>query len=188
MPTVNALDDVAKILAGQSAEELCQQFVSHQADMESAPTKPERRRHRKLRDQVRGELTRRVGDLVDHVLESHITCNPYCKCAQPPAPAVVDERPLRARRPRVMYVEQKTDGPRNLNDRGPAAIGQITFSKSGRTAYFNGKTFQRSKGTYGGNHRCIEDGNEYWISGVKKRGTNRHWAGGGPVDDLLKRQ
>jgi hypothetical protein len=28
---------------------------------------------------------------------------------------------------------------------------------------------------------------EYWISGVKKRGTNRHPVGGGPVVNLQKR-
>ena len=27
----------------------------------------------------------------------------------------------------------------------------------------------------------IETGEEYWISGVKKRGTNRHWAGIGVI-------
>jgi hypothetical protein len=27
----------------------------------------------------------------------------------------------------------------------------------------------------------IETGEEYWISGVKKRGTNRHWAGSGKI-------
>jgi hypothetical protein len=29
----------------------------------------------------------------------------------------------------------------------------------------------------------LEDRNEYWITGVKKRGRNRHWAGSGPVVD-----
>ena len=58
----------------------------------------------------------------------------------------------------------------------------MTFSRSGKTIYFKGKTFHRIKrgGVYG-NYRCAEDGNEYWISGVKKPGTNRHVLGGGPV-------
>ncbi len=83
-----------------------------------------------------------------------------------------------------MYVEQKTDGDRSLGDQGPAEIGEVTFSKTGKTIYYKGKTFQRIKGGgVFGNYVCLEDGNEYWISGVKKRGSNRHWAGGGPVVD-----
>lgn len=81
-----------------------------------------------------------------------------------------------------MYVEQKTKGNRSLSHRGPAEIGEVTFSKTGMTVYFQGKTFHRIKGggIYG-NYRCAEDGNEYWISGVKKRGSNRHPHGSGPV-------
>ena len=32
-----------------------------------------------------------------------------------------------------------------------------------------------------GNHYDVESGEDYWISGVKKRGTNRHWAGSGRI-------
>ena len=32
-----------------------------------------------------------------------------------------------------------------------------------------------------GNHADIETGEEYWVSGVKKTGLDRHWAGGGVV-------
>ncbi len=83
---------------------------------------------------------------------------------------------------RVMYIEQKTDGNANLQHRGPAVIAEVGFSNSGSTITCRGQSFQRIKrgGIYG-NYRCLEDGNEYWISGVKKDGTNRHWAGGGPV-------
>lgn len=88
------------------------------------------------------------------------------------------------RHSRLMYIEQKTDGPRSLADRGPAEGGLVFFSKTRKTIYYGGRTFTRIKGggIYG-NYRCVEDGNEYWISGLKKRGPNRHWAGGGPVID-----
>jgi hypothetical protein len=33
----------------------------------------------------------------------------------------------------------------------------------------------------GGNHFDAQTGNEYWVSGVKKNGLDRHWAGGGVV-------
>ena len=81
-----------------------------------------------------------------------------------------------------MYVEQKTSGRLYLHDRGPAEIGEVTFSKTGRTVYYRGLTLHRRKGAMG-NYRCEETGDIYWISGVKKRYTNRHWAGGGPVID-----
>lgn len=75
---------------------------------------------------------------------------------------------------------------------GPAWIGYGQFNKSGRTVYFNGKVFGRAQGIIG-NHVDIESGDEYWISGVKKNGEDRHWAGKGKIhidktviDDYLK--
>ena len=77
---------------------------------------------------------------------------------------------------RLLYVELK-DG---YSGDGPAWIGQGSFSKAGVTIYFDGKIFKRCKGI-SGNHFDLETGLEYWISGVKQKGTNRHWAGGGVV-------
>lgn len=84
---------------------------------------------------------------------------------------------------RIMYIEQKTDnrGERTLDERGPAIIIEVSFSKTGRTIYADGKTFKKTDGVYG-NYFCVEDGNEYWISGVKKRGSNRLF-GNAPVVD-----
>ena len=90
---------------------------------------------------------------------------------------------------RLMYIEQKTAGNRYLNDRGPAVVGEVTFSRTGTTIYFQGLAFRRiRRGGVCGNHRCVNNGDEYWISGVKKRGSNRHWAGGGPVHMATGRQ
>lgn len=33
----------------------------------------------------------------------------------------------------------------------------------------------------GGNHFDIESGEAYWVSGVKKNGADRHWAGSGKI-------
>ncbi len=63
---------------------------------------------------------------------------------------------------------------------GPAWIGYGQFNKSGRTVYFNGKVFGRGQGIIG-NHVDIDLGDEYWISGVKKNGEDRHWAGSGKI-------
>lgn len=81
-----------------------------------------------------------------------------------------------------MYIEQKTDGKEFLNHQGPAVIAEIEFSKSGKTIYYRGKSFYRIGSGLYGNYLCEETGDEYWISGVKKRGSNRHWAGSGPVE------
>jgi hypothetical protein len=76
----------------------------------------------------------------------------------------------------LKYVELKSD----RNDAGPAWIGRVTLSKTGRTVYFNGKALKRGNGV-GANHFDLETGEWYWISGVKKRGSNRHWAGSGKI-------
>ena len=32
-----------------------------------------------------------------------------------------------------------------------------------------------------GNYFDLATGDEYWVSGIKKQGTNRHWAGSGKI-------
>lgn len=76
----------------------------------------------------------------------------------------------------LMYIELKT----GYHDDGPAWIGYVAASKSGRTVYFNDHAFQRYNGIQG-NYIDVETGDEYWISGVKKRESNRHWAGRGKI-------
>jgi hypothetical protein len=88
-----------------------------------------------------------------------------------------------------MYIEQKTDGDRPLDDQGPAVIGEVTFSRTGRTIYHDGKSFHRlKKGGIYGNYWCPEDGNEYWITGVKKGGGNRMAAGPVKVVKVEKKE
>jgi hypothetical protein len=74
---------------------------------------------------------------------------------------------------RVMYVENK-----NGDIDGVAArIGWVTFSRTGLTVYYRGRVLQRARGGgIWGNHVDTQTGDEYWISGVKKRGSNVHWA------------
>lgn len=59
----------------------------------------------------------------------------------------------------------------------------MTESRSGRTVYFNGLALKRlgGRGVSVGNYFDRETGAEYWVSGVKKNGQDRHWAGGGRV-------
>lgn len=65
-----------------------------------------------------------------------------------------------------MYIERKVE----LSG-GEARIGRVTFSKSGSSLTYNGKTFASLKGAgYKRNYVEDESGEEYWISGPKKRG------------------
>jgi len=86
----------------------------------------------------------------------------------------------------IKYIELKS----GYSDDGPAWIGKVDFSKSGQTIYFNGRAF---KGNGHGSCFDLETKESYWITGIKKNGQNRHWAGKGKimidkliVDDYLK--
>lgn len=78
----------------------------------------------------------------------------------------------------LIYIEHKS----GHGDSGPAWITRAQVSKSGRTVYFNGRALKSCGGQgIAGNYFCRETGDEFWISGAKVRGGDRHWAGGGPV-------
>jgi hypothetical protein len=81
----------------------------------------------------------------------------------------------------LRYVELKS----GYSDNGPAWIGYVTPSKSGRTLYFNGRGLRKLKGQRrgdaGGNYIDMESGEFFWVSRVKKNGEDRHWAGSGKV-------
>jgi hypothetical protein len=84
----------------------------------------------------------------------------------------------RGKKTRIMYIELKS----GYGDSGPARIGRVTFSKTGTSVYYKGKRFQRLRGRgVSGNYYDTETGEEYWISGVKKDRSDRHWAGSGKV-------
>jgi hypothetical protein len=77
----------------------------------------------------------------------------------------------RGTKTRLLYVENK-DGQ---IDGATARIGWATFSKTGQTIYYRGRTLQKAKGGgIRGNFFDIASGEEYWVSGVKKRGSNVH--------------
>jgi hypothetical protein len=77
-----------------------------------------------------------------------------------------------------MYIELKSGHSFN----GPAWIGLAQFSKSGKTIYFNNQCFKRLGGrAIDGNFEDLITGDEYWISGVKKDGTDRLWSGGSKI-------
>ena len=57
---------------------------------------------------------------------------------------------------------------------GEARIGRVTFSKTGKSVHYDGKTFQTKSGRgFKSNYFEVESGDDYWISGCKKDGTDR---------------
>src|SRR6266852_6899894 len=76
--------------------------------------------------------------------------------------------------PRIMYIENKSSENTSVPGLvGVARIGRVTFSKTGRTIYYKGKSLQRLNGTgFKANFYDIESGEEYWISGPKKNGAD----------------
>ena len=75
---------------------------------------------------------------------------------------------MSARKTRIMYIEDKSEG---LN--GPARIGRVTVSKSGRSVQYAGRTFRRIGSGYKFNHIDVETGEKFWISGPRKDGRDR---------------
>lgn len=71
-----------------------------------------------------------------------------------------------------MYIECKAGGLI-----GPARIGRVSYSKTGATLYYGGKSFQSLKGAgFKANYYDLETGEEYWISGPKKNGADALYA------------
>ena len=72
-----------------------------------------------------------------------------------------------------MYVENKNG---DIDGVG-ARIGWVSFSKTGRTIYYRGRSLKRLKGGgIAGNYYDEDTHDEYWISGVKKDGNDSHWS------------
>jgi hypothetical protein len=79
----------------------------------------------------------------------------------------------------IMYIEFKGDGIS-----GPARIGRVTFSKSGKSVYYRGRRFQTLAGRgFKANYFDVETGEWYWISGCKRDGGDRLYGGTVEVDE-----
>ena len=90
---------------------------------------------------------------------------------------------FRLSRSKIMYIESKADG-----FEGPAVIGRVYFSKSGKTLYYKGLKFQSLKGAgFKANYFETESGDHYWISGPRKDQNDRLYGGNSDVqidDDI----
>ena len=100
--------------------------------------------------------------------------------------AVSAEKNVRPKkvRTRIMYIEDKSGGIT-----GPARIGRVSFSKSGATIYYAGRSFQSQKGMgFKSNYFEVESGAEYWISGPRKDGLDRLYAGTVEIDEDVREE
>lgn len=78
-----------------------------------------------------------------------------------------------AKKTRIMYIEDKSQG---LD--GPARIGRVTFSKTGRSLTYGGRTFQSLGGSgFKANYADVESGDQFWISGPRRDGKDRLYEG-----------
>ncbi len=83
-----------------------------------------------------------------------------------------------------MYIEKKGD-----DIVGPARIGRVTYSKTGRTIYYRGQVFGSLNG-YGfkSNFFDEETREEYWISGCKKDGTDALYSTMVDIDEDVREE
>jgi hypothetical protein len=80
---------------------------------------------------------------------------------------------FRLARSRIMYVECKGAGLE-----GPARVGRVYFSKTGKTLYYRGLRFRSLKGRgFKANYRELVSGDEYWISGPRRDRDDRLYGG-----------
>jgi len=85
---------------------------------------------------------------------------------------------------RIMYIESKGHGIS-----GPARIGRVTFTKSGKTMSYGGRRFVKST-TVGSKANCFdsETMEAYWISGCKKKGGDRLYSGTIEIDEDVREE
>lgn len=77
-----------------------------------------------------------------------------------------------------MYIEDKSGGLI-----GPARIGRVTFSKTGRTLSYRGRSFRSLKGLgFKANYFDVATGDHFWISGPKRAGGDALYGGNTPVE------
>lgn len=101
---------------------------------------------------------------------------------------IVDQRPtdLSRYRSRIMYIEDKSE---SMN--GPARIGRVYFSRSGKSLYYRDQTFLTLAGRgFKANYVEVATGRYFWISGVKKDRGDRLYGGrlGVEIDEDVREE
>jgi hypothetical protein len=78
---------------------------------------------------------------------------------------------------RIMYIERKAGALT-----GEARIGRVTFNRAGRTIFYRTHIFHRIVGGgFKSNYYDEATGEDYWISGCKRRGGDSLYATNVPI-------
>jgi hypothetical protein len=85
---------------------------------------------------------------------------------------------------RVMYIEQKIGGVR-----GPARIGRVEFSQTGKTLYYAGRKLAPLKGQgLKANYFDSETLEKFWISGPRGDGTDSLYGATVEIDEDCRKE
>ena len=93
---------------------------------------------------------------------------------------------MSAQKSEILYIERKDAGGVTGAE---AHIGRATYSKSGQTIYYGGKTFHKIPG--GGakaNYYDVDTGEEYWVSGCKQSGEDALYPMNVAVDEEVREE
>ena len=83
-----------------------------------------------------------------------------------------------------MYIEYKGDGLE-----GPARIGLVTFSKTGKSLYYGGRRLETLSGSgFKSNYFDVATREKYWISGCRKDGNDSLYGGTVEIDEDVRRE
>ena len=89
-----------------------------------------------------------------------------------------------AHRTKIVYIEHKPDGIV-----GPARIGRVTFSKTAKSLHYRGREFHSLGGQgFKANYRETETGEQYWISGCKRDGSDALYSTTVEIDDDVREE
>lgn len=79
---------------------------------------------------------------------------------------------------RIMYIERKAGALT-----GPARIGRVAFNRTGKTLYYREQVFSRIVGGgFKSNYVDETTGEDYWISGCKRRGGDSLYVTAVPIE------
>jgi hypothetical protein len=83
---------------------------------------------------------------------------------------------------KIMYVEYKGDGLA-----GTAWITRVSFSKTGRSVYFDGRRLETLDGQgYKANYFDIATGERYWVSGPRRDGKDSLYPNTVEIDEDVR--
>ena len=85
---------------------------------------------------------------------------------------------------RIMWIENKSGDGGIV---GPARIGRVSFTKSGKSVRYRGRLLQSLAGQgFKANYIDAETGEQFWLSGCHKDGTDALYATDVEIDEDVR--